>query len=333
MKYKIAIIGTGYMAKKHCEMLKNCNEVILNTIVSTKNSQNISKQIKQKYGFLKTTCNFDSVLEDDNIDIVIVCSPDSIHASQTSKLLKAGKHVLCEKPLARTKKDFIIIKKELRKNKTILQVGMNCRFREQYSKPKKISKDRKLGELKILHADYIVNIVDAIKKHEKPWWSTYPTNIFPILHGGGIHCIDLLRWNGGKIRKVFAKSTSLKLKKELKADTIIATFEFQNGVIGDCLISGSMFRPNSFHMDYSYTNGSIINNTKIFKVKNNLPVFMGDIKIEQRKIDLRLQLENMLQSIKNNISPMNSFEEASENFGVISAIENSIKKDKIINTN
>ncbi len=332
MKYKIAIIGTGYMAKKHCEMLKNCNEVILNTIVSTKNSQNISKQIKQKYGFLKTTCNFDSVLEDDNIDIVIVCSPDSIHASQTSKLLKAGKHVLCEKPLARTKKDFTIIKNELRKNKKILQVGMNCRFREQYSKPKKISKDGKLGELKILHANYAVNMVDSIKKCEKPWWSIYPTNIFPILHGGGIHCIDLLRWNGGKIKKVFAKSTSVILKKELKSDTILATFEFGNGVIGDCFISGSVFRPNLFQMDYSFTNGSIIDNTKIFKVKNHLPVFAGDIKIEQRKIDLRLQLENMLQSIKKDISPMNSFKESFENFKIISAIEDSIMKDKIINT-
>ena len=44
MKYKVAIIGTGYMAKKHCDMLYNHNNVILDTIVSTKKSQRISKQ-------------------------------------------------------------------------------------------------------------------------------------------------------------------------------------------------------------------------------------------------------------------------------------------------
>ena len=71
---------------------------------------------------------------------------------------------------------------------------------------------------------------------------------------------------------------------------------------------------------------------KIFKKKNNQPTFSHDIKIEQRKIDLRLQFDNMLQSIKNNISPINSFKEAYENFQIISAIENSVKKGTVINT-
>jgi len=333
MKYRIAVVGTGYMAKKHCDMLQNLNNVIFDTIVSTKNSQNISKEFKSKYGFLKNTINFDSILDDKKIDIVIICSPDSLHAIQTSKLLKAGKHVLCEKPLARTKKDFIMIKNELQKSKKTLQVGMNCRFREQYSKPKKIINNGKLGELKFLNADYMMNIVEPIKKHEKRWWLKYPKNIFPVLHGGGIHCIDLMRWNGGKVKKIFAKSTSIKLKKEFKSDTILILFEFENGILGNCCISSSLFRPNLFQMDYSLTDGSIIDNTKIFHVKNNQAVFRKEIEIHQVKIDLRLQFENMIQSIKNKTSPMNSFQEAYENFKVISGIEDSIRKDKVININ
>ena len=70
----------------------------------------------------------------------------------------------------------------------------------------------------------------------------------------------------------------------------------------------------------------------IFKKKNNQPAFSHDIKIEQRKIDLRLQFDNMLQSIKSNIAPINSFKESYENFQVISAIENSVKKGTVINT-
>ena len=332
MKYKVAIIGTGYMAKKHCEMLYNHNDVILDTIVSTKKSQRISKQFIQKYGFLRNTTDFDSVLEDTTIDIVIICSPDFIHATQTVKSLRAGKHVLCEKPLARTEKDFAMIKKQLGKSHKTLQIGMNCRFREQYSKPKKIIDNKKLGELKFLHANYTINVVKSIKQHEKKWWLTAPKNIFPFLHGGGIHCIDLLRWNGGKIKKVFAKSTSLQLKKELKSDTFSVLIEFKNGVLGNCFISASTFQPNAFQLNYSLTNGSIINNTKIFKKKNNQPAFSHDIKIEQRKIDLRLQFDNMLQSIKSNIAPINSFKESYENFQVISAIENSVKKGTVIST-
>ena len=286
----------------------------------------------KKYGFLKNNTSFDSVLEDNNIDMVIICSPDSTHAIQTTKSLRAGKYVLCEKPLARTEKDFTMIKKEIDKNHIGLQVGMNCRFREQYSKPKKIIDNKKLGDLKFLQANYTVNAVETIKQHKKIWPLSAPQNIFAVLHGGGIHCIDLLRWNGGKIKKVFAKATSFQLKKEFKSDTFSVLFEFNNGVLGNCFISVSAFRPNSFQLDYSLMNGSIINNTKIFKKKNNRTIFSHDIKIQQRKIDLRLQFDNMLQSIKNDISPMNSFEEAYENFQVISAIEDSIKKDTVINT-
>ena len=257
--------------------------------------------------------------------------PNNLHKPLAIKALKAGKHVLCEKPLARTEKDFAVIKKQLGKNHKILQDGMNCRFREQYSKPKKIIDNKKLGELKFLHANYTMNVVKSMKQHEKTWWLTAPKNIFPFLHGGGIHCIDLLRWNGGKIKKVFAKSTSIQLKKELKSDTFSVLIEFENGVLGTCFISSSTFQPNTFQLNYSLMNGSIINNTQIFKKKNNQPVFSHDIKIEQRKIDLRLQFDNMLQSIKSNISPMNSFKEAYENFQVISAIENSVKKGIVIN--
>jgi hypothetical protein len=103
-------------------------------------------------------------------------------------------------------------------------------------------------------------------------------------------------------------------------------------VLGNCFISASTFQPNTFQLNYSLTNGSIINNTKIFKKKNNQPAFSHDIKIEQRKIDLRLQFDNMLQSIKSNIAPINSFKESYENFQVISAIENSVKKGTVINT-
>ena len=330
MKYRIAVIGTGYMAEKHCSMLKNNNQVVLDTIVSTKKSEKYSKEFIQKYGFKKNSTKLDTVLHDQNIDIAIICSPDYLHAEQTIKLLESGKHVLCEKPLARTKKDFQLVKKTLTKSQKILQVGMNCRFREQYSKAKKIIDDGKLGELRVIHGEYLVNIVDTMKKREKEWWKKYPKNIYPILHGGAIHCIDLIRWNGGKIKRVCARSTSLGLEG-LGDDTFLISLEFENGIIGNCYVSASEMKPNSFHIDYSLTKGSIIKNTQIFQTKNNQPKFTKEIVIKQKIIDLRLQFRDMLESIKTEKEPMNSFNEAYENYKLISLIEESIRKDKVIN--
>ena len=109
--------------------------------------------------------------------------------------------------------------------------------------------------------------------------------------------------------------------------------EFDNGVLADCCISASAFRPNSFEFDYWLSDGSIINNTKVFCKKNNQVFLSDEIKIEQKIIDLRLQFENMLESIEGNKSPLNSFEEAYENFIVISAIEKSLREGTVISIN
>ena len=317
------------MAKKHCDAMSDSSKIVLDTIVSTEKSTTDAEEFKRKFGFRKTSTDIDSVIQDHNIDIVIICTPDSTHANLVTKFLRGGKHVLCEKPLARTKDDFNIIKKELEKSRKVLQVGMNCRFREQYYKPKEIIAKGELGKLRFLKSTYVANAVESVKKQEKPWWLEYPSDIFPFLHGGGIHCIDLVRWNGGKVKKVFATSTSLELK-ELKSDTFSISLEFESGVLADCCISASAFRPNSFEFDYWLADGSIINNTKVFGKKNNRANLLYEIKIEQKIIDLRLQFENMLESIEGNKSPLNSFEEAYDNFIVISAIEKSLREGTVI---
>ena len=68
-------------------------------------------------------------------------------------------------------------------------------------------------------------------------------------------------------------------------------------------------------------------------LKNNQAFLSDEIKIEQKIIDLGLQFENMLESIECNKSPLNSFEEAWENFIVISAIEKSLREGRVISIN
>ena len=88
-----------------------------------------------------------------------------------------------------------------------------------------------------------------------------------------------------------------------------------------------------FEFDYWLADGSIINNTKVFGKKNNQVFLLDEIKIEQKIIDLKLQFDNMLESIEGNKSPLNSFEEAYENFMVISAIEQSLREGIVISNN
>ena len=205
---------------------------------------------------------------------------------------------------------------------------MNCRYREQYSKPKKIIENQSLGKLRYIRGTYIYNLVQSVKNNDKPWGLNYPKEINPLLHGGAIHCIDLLRWLGGCVKTVFAKSANFELQNYFNADTFLITLEFVNGALGELVVSNCAFRPNDFSIELWLSNGSITG-TNIYKRKNDELINEPEVfKIEQNKIDLLLQLDDFIYAIENNCQTLNNFDEALENFNLINAIESSLKDNE-----
>jgi predicted dehydrogenase len=324
MKYNVAVIGTGYMARKHCDALAGHPNARLTTICSTERSRSNAAELQAYYGFKNATTDFASVLADADIAIVFICSPDNFHTEQVCGALASGKHVFCEKPLARAADDFARIAESLAQSDRVLQVGMNCRFREQYSRARDLVRTGELGSLRFLRGTYLVNTVGSVHKQEKPWWCDFPAGVFPFLHGGGIHCLDLLRWIGGEIDSVFARSTDYELANELKADTFSISLKFSTGAIGELLVSAGAFRPNDFSLELWLSGGSILG-TKVFKrTGDSVSGEPDQIKVEQQTIDIGLQFSDLVRAMETGSQTLNSFAEAESNFVVLRAIEESI---------
>ena len=330
MTYNLAVIGTGYMARKHCEALAVHPDAVLGTICSTARSHAAAADLKTLYGFATTTTDYSSVLADPNIEVVFICSPDNLHTEQVCGALRAGKHVFCEKPLARTTDDFHEIARALDKSDRILQVGMNCRFREQYSRARDLVLAGELGSLKFLRGTYIVNVVSSVSKNEKPWWTDFPSGVFPFLHGGAIHCLDLLRWIGGEVDSVFARAAAAELGRELKADTFSISLKFSNGALGELLVAGSAFRPNDFSLEMWLNNGSILGNKVFRRQAATVAPEPEEIRVEQKIIDIGLQFSDMVRAIRTKTDPLNSFAEAENNFKLLRAIEESVQSGQAV---
>jgi len=319
------------MARKHCEALAAHPDARLITICSTDRSRETAAGFKSLYGFMRATSEYALILTDPEIDVVFVCSPDNLHTEQVCAALEAGKHVFCEKPLARTEDDFQKIAKALKKSDRILQVGMNCRFREQYSRARDLVLAGELGSLRFLRGTYIVNAVASVRQNEKSWWADFPAGISPFLHGGGIHCLDLLRWTGGEVDSVFARATGLELGPQLGADTFSISMQFANGAIGELLVAAAAFRPNDFSLELWLSGGSILG-TKVFRhMGDSAPAVVEAITVEQKTIDLGLQFSDMVQAIQSGSDPLNSFTEAAKNFMVLQAIEESVRTGNAVN--
>jgi predicted dehydrogenase len=150
------------------------------------------------YDIPQSSVNIDEILSLP-IDAVIVCSRNTTHAYIACKSAKAGKHVLCEKPIATTIEDGERIIKACKDAKVKLMTAFPCRFLPQMKRAKYIFQEGKLGALYAIRATNHGSMPGG-------WF------IDPELSGGGavldhtVHVIDLLRWiTGLEVTTVYAE--------------------------------------------------------------------------------------------------------------------------------
>jgi len=103
VRLRFAILGYGSIAQSHVQALQAlCGtggaDVQLRTVMGRLAEP--AADFARQHGFARSTTDLDAVLDDQDVDAVIVCSPTDFHAEQTERALTAGKHVLCEIPLA-----------------------------------------------------------------------------------------------------------------------------------------------------------------------------------------------------------------------------------------
>lgn len=322
------MVGSGYMARKHADVLKTVSRAKLKFLVASDNSDK-AEGFKNDYSFENLYTDLNTALKQSDIDIVYIISPNTLHQKQVTLSLEEGKHVFCEKPLCYTGEEFKLIESALNKSGKILQVGMNCRYREQFSLLKQMIADGVLGEIRYIKGTYIFDLVDAIK--DKPWWLDFPADIYPFLHSGAIHSLDLIRWLGGNIKHVSASGSGFELKKEWNKDNFAAVIEFEGGAIGEFTGSASAKRPPDFSIEVRGSKGSIIDRTHYYSDSGKL--VSKQIEVKQERIDLLLQFDDLINSIESGKQPMNSFSEAYKNYEFVTAIEDSVKQNKTIKLN
>jgi predicted dehydrogenase len=189
--YRIAIIGCGGIANgKHMpslSKLKNVEMVAFCDIISDK-----AHEAAAKYGSegAKVYENYKEVLQDSTIDIVHVCTPNDSHAEIAIAALEADKHVMCEKPMAKTAADARRMVEAAKRSGKKLTVGYNNRYRSDSLHLHKLCEDGELGEIYFAKAH-------AIRRRAVPTWGVF---LDEEKQGGGplidigTHALDLTLW-------------------------------------------------------------------------------------------------------------------------------------------
>lgn len=191
-KLQIAFIGCGGIAfNKHfpslaeladiCEMVAFCDIVEERAVKAAK-----------EYGTedAKVYTDYNEMLKDETIDVVHVLTPNVVHCPATVAAFEAGKHVLCEKPMAHTTEAAQKMLDAWKKSGKKFTVGYQNRFRPEVQELHKACQEGELGEIYFAKAH-------AVRRRAVPTWGVFPDK---SQQGGGplidigTHALDMTLW-------------------------------------------------------------------------------------------------------------------------------------------
>jgi predicted dehydrogenase len=161
-----------------------------------------------------------------DIDAVIVCTPPSMHAAISIAALNAGKHVLCEKPLARSSVEASKMLVSAEKNARALKCGFNHRYHPSLKGIKTMIDQGALGDVFYVRANYGIGTRAG---YEKEWRVDSRSVSGGQLMEQGIHLVDLARWYLGEFSEVFAMTSNFFIKTEPFEDNAFVTLRTREG--------------------------------------------------------------------------------------------------------
>ena len=223
---KFAIVGCGKIAHRHSlEIIKHGELVAVCDIVKDK-----ARMLSQKFN-AKGYYSFDSLLQNEKeIDIMVVCTPNGLHAEHSIQSLRTGKTVLCEKPMAIATIDAQrMIEVERSTNKKLYIVKQN-RYNPPIVLVKKLLEENKLGKILSFQLNCFWNRPAAY--YTDTWKGTLKLD-GGILYTQFSHFIDLLYWFLGDVKIVKGIRHNYLHKDCIEfEDSGIAFLQMGNGAIG-----------------------------------------------------------------------------------------------------
>jgi predicted dehydrogenase len=188
---RVAIIGAGLIGKKRAGAMVGCPDEI---------SYVVDKDIKKAESFSdeysgKPLTDWEYVVNDPTVDCVVVATTHNSLAEISAASLKAKKHVLCEKPLGISSEDVKKCVELARKAEVVYAAGFNHRFHPAISLAYRKFREKNIGELMYMKADYGIG---GRPGYEKEWRMDSALSGGGELIDQGAHLIDLCYWFAGR---------------------------------------------------------------------------------------------------------------------------------------
>ncbi|GAA3408022.1 Gfo/Idh/MocA family protein [Paenibacillus hodogayensis] len=217
---KVAIVGCGGLGNVHASCYAQIPGVTVVGVCDT--DRELVQQMAERTGATAYE-SFDDMLEQSGCEVVSVTLPSFLHKPFSIKAAQAGKHVICEKPIALNLEDAADMIRVCEENNVRLFVGHVVRFFPEYAQMHDKIKQGALGRVGVAHAKRI-----GSHPGERRHWFKEDDKSGGVVIDLMIHDIDFLRWSIGEVKSVFGFR-----KVEGFVDYATATLVFENGAVAN----------------------------------------------------------------------------------------------------
>lgn len=203
--------------------------------------------------------DIEKMLNDEDVDIVSICSPPYLHARDTILAMQAGKHVLVEKPIATTLDDLAQMKKTANETNCKTMAGFVLRWNGMIKTLKAMMNDKAIGAVFLVQTDFWQNVGRLDIPMNK--WLGKKSIAGSSLLNGGCHAMDTVRWLlGAEVVEAFSYSVNGGSPQYEYNPTIVALMKLDSGAV--CKLTSTL-EPDSpylFRIELLGTQGTIRNN-------------------------------------------------------------------------
>lgn len=199
---RLLILGTGRMAGAHAEAFAEIDEVSIVACVDLDLER--ASEFAKEHAIPQAFTNLEEAIDAVDFDAVTNCTPDAAHFATTMEVLKAGRHIFCEKPLATRHEDAAVMAEEAGSRGVVHGVNLTYRNVSALQKGKEIIQSGRIGAIRHFEASYLQSWLT-----QPAWgdWRRDPTWLWRLsqAHGSlgvlgdvGVHIFDFVTYASGQ---------------------------------------------------------------------------------------------------------------------------------------
>ncbi len=233
---RVGIIGAGLQGRRRAPVLRDFAGTEL-VVISAAHLES-AKRLADSMG-CEAAVGWEPVVERDDVDVVLVCTPPHLHAAISIAAMRQGKHVLCEKPLARTLEEAQGMVAAARETGVSLKCGFNHRHHPGIQQARQWFDSGVIGEPMFVRCRYGIG---GRPGYEQEWRAN------PEVVGGGqlmeqgIHAVDLARWFLGDFAQVICQVGTYFWKTQPLEDNAFALYRTAGGAVASIHSSLTQWR-------------------------------------------------------------------------------------------